>query len=696
MFHTHLASIIINSRNDYVNLKSCIDSIRKHTPRGSYQLIAIDHNSQDGSAEWLGEQADILTLFMNDLISISTAFNQALQIAQGKIVVFMHSDVIVTNEWLNRLSDGLKHDGVAAVGPLSNKAGPYQVVSREFNTIEELDSFTEQMDINAAARSALLLNGFCIAYNSEIFDKVEGFDERFKTELLSISDFQLRLIEAGYKTLVLNNTFVYHYGESFTDSENENKNDQTKHWIDKWGGVLNRNSQPLTNYISIVPTDDFKILTITNGLCELLPHLKELFPQAVLCSVTKNERGEAILRRFSSVQKNLEAWKGQIFNLIFVEESINELDDPANYLTRLKEYLEDDGQLIVRVKNNLSFTQFRNMLEGSQNTQAQYFMRLGDMLQLFELANYAQLDAYHVDDNIREQDEQMLEDLYKWASDDVRQQMLVGEYVFVVKKREDSEVIHSLIEKINLMDDEEYLTKLINFKPDAVIGVICNSFEQKQLQLLNYIAIFNFERKKYSKVLPYLECALNLNNRDPSTLLNMATVTYAAGDLDASLDWLRQIPDPTLQIRNWIETIRSEIMERDFEITRLKFLLRRIEYDVEMEDAISQLVVLLKENKVGNEQILSTVRNHIIKKDEVLNRVAVISFENELYDHVIPFLQEALELSPDNGDTYFNLGFIQYQLHNYNEALYFLKQIKTPDTETVELIQLIEREVIYE
>lgn len=46
-------SIVLLSYNTRELTQNCIESIRRYTPRGSYEIIVIDNASHDGSVEWL-------------------------------------------------------------------------------------------------------------------------------------------------------------------------------------------------------------------------------------------------------------------------------------------------------------------------------------------------------------------------------------------------------------------------------------------------------------------------------------------------------------------------------------------------------------------------------------------------------------------------------------------------------------------
>ena len=54
-----MTSIIMLSYNTLGYTKLAIESIRKHTAPGTYEIIIVENASKDGSREWLEQQDDI-------------------------------------------------------------------------------------------------------------------------------------------------------------------------------------------------------------------------------------------------------------------------------------------------------------------------------------------------------------------------------------------------------------------------------------------------------------------------------------------------------------------------------------------------------------------------------------------------------------------------------------------------------------
>jgi GT2 family glycosyltransferase len=128
------------------------------------------------------------------------------------------------------------------------------------------------------------------------------------------------------------------------------------------------------------------------------------------------------------------------------------------------------------------------------------------------------------------------------------------------------------------------------------------------------------------------------------------------------------------------------------DITSLKFLFRRLEFDVEPAETASMLTDFLRRKPADKDQLAAIVEEFSIEKDKVLNRIAVSCFENSLYDYVIPVLEMSLQKNPDNPETLFNLGFLSFQYGEPAIALQYLEKISPTDDEVLSLIGQIKGE----
>lgn len=101
-----MLSIIIVSFNTKEVTEDCINSIYKAEWHDNFEIIVIDNNSHDGSAEMIREKFPDIKLIANkDNKFFAIANNQGAKIATGKYLLLLNSDTIVESDNLQKMVD---------------------------------------------------------------------------------------------------------------------------------------------------------------------------------------------------------------------------------------------------------------------------------------------------------------------------------------------------------------------------------------------------------------------------------------------------------------------------------------------------------------------------------------------------------------------------------------------------------------
>lgn len=120
------------------------------------------------------------------------------------------------------------------------------------------------------------------------------------------------------------------------------------------------------------------------------------------------------------------------------------------------------------------------------------------------------------------------------------------------------------------------------------------------------------------------------------------------------------------------------------------FPLRRIENDIDRENSISKMIGFLKCNKKNLKIIEDIILRSIIKKEEVVNFIAVKAYNDKEVNTALELLEFAYKINPNNPITVYNLASIMDFLGESTTALTFLRTIKEPDGRIKELLGEIE------
>jgi GT2 family glycosyltransferase/Tfp pilus assembly protein PilF len=243
-----LASVIVLCCNELEYTRRCLESVFRHT-RAPYELILVDNGSTDGTPDYLEEvrthagPARVEVIRNETNRGFPAGCNQGLARAQGRYVVFLHNDTVVTAHWLHRLVAGSLHDWprVGMVGPVTNNAPDAQRVPGRHAALEDLDAFAEGRAREFAGRVLPVrrLTGFCLLARREVLDRVGGFDERFGLGFFDDDDLCVRTREAGFQLLLALDAFVHHFGgrtfQALGIKTRESLEENFGRFQEKWG-----------------------------------------------------------------------------------------------------------------------------------------------------------------------------------------------------------------------------------------------------------------------------------------------------------------------------------------------------------------------------------------------------------------------------------------------------------------------------
>lgn len=109
-------SIVIVSYNTKDLLKDCIESIYKNSKDLSFEIIVVDNNSSDGSADLVSNNfKDVILIKNSQNLGFSKANNIGIKKTSGDFILFLNSDTLVKENTLRHMLDFMKiHQDVGA------------------------------------------------------------------------------------------------------------------------------------------------------------------------------------------------------------------------------------------------------------------------------------------------------------------------------------------------------------------------------------------------------------------------------------------------------------------------------------------------------------------------------------------------------------------------------------------------------
>lgn len=351
-------SIIILTYNNLEYNKLCIESIRKMTPDGSYEIIVIDNHSTDGTAEWLNEQSDIKLILNDENKGFPAGCNQGINAAQDdNDILLLNNDTIVTPNWLDNLQTCLYSDAsIGAVGPLTNSCSNFQSIPCDYTDFTDLITFANTINVSNPSKweERVRLIGFCLLVKNETVKKIGLLDEIYGKGNYEDDDYSLRIRKAGYKLMLCEDCFIHHFGSTSFSKQKTGFNDileiNRKKFASKWGvdpmlfAIDERYMiAPYTNKIEAAKN----ILVVNSGCGSLLLYLKKIVPECSLTGTEKNKELSFALSHTAKIFDDLESIKEKKFNLIIFLSIMRPDIDMSYQIKQLPAMLADGGAILL-------------------------------------------------------------------------------------------------------------------------------------------------------------------------------------------------------------------------------------------------------------------------------------------------------------------------------------------------------------
>ncbi|MBK9254402.1 MAG: bifunctional riboflavin kinase/FAD synthetase [Saprospiraceae bacterium] len=230
-------TIAVLNYNGLEFLESFLPMMMYSSRKFTVDIMVIDNHSTDESVEYIEEwHPEIKVVQLSKNYGFAGGYNNGLGNVASDYIVFMNSDVLVKENWLDPIIEKMEKDkAVGACQPqilsLENRnefeyagaAGGYMdVLGYPFcrgRIFDKLETNHGQYDDNAEIFWA---SGAAMVTRTRLFNKFGKFDQTYFAHHEEI-DFCWRLKRAGYKILCIGESQVFHLGGGTLAYENPRK-----------------------------------------------------------------------------------------------------------------------------------------------------------------------------------------------------------------------------------------------------------------------------------------------------------------------------------------------------------------------------------------------------------------------------------------------------------------------------------------
>jgi len=177
-------SIVIPTYNHLEDcLKPCLESLIKHTHLADVEVIVVANGCKDKTAEYIDSLGYPFKLvWFDEGLGFTKATNEGIKVAQGDYIVLLNNDTVLLdkgqakNTWMDMLVAPFADDKVGITGPLMLH-----------------DSYAD----------ADVMIFFCVMIRRDMFDKIGLLDESYSPGGGEDIDFCVKLVQAGYRQVVV-------------------------------------------------------------------------------------------------------------------------------------------------------------------------------------------------------------------------------------------------------------------------------------------------------------------------------------------------------------------------------------------------------------------------------------------------------------------------------------------------------------
>lgn len=369
-------SIVLPAYNKLNYTKECVKYLLKFLPDDlNYELICINNGSSDETKLFF---ESIQPNKQIDIIKNTKSFSVVSRIIEGKYILFLSNDVILTPNAINNLLTCIQSDEtIGCVAPVCPNVSNLQEIPAKYSSMDEMIDFSMKNNISdpyrweqrsrltppvALARSNnyFFYALFCYTYPYTP-DRVFGFSD----DLMS-----LLMRRNGYKLMLAKDTYVYHFGNNALkdySTEKQNfyqvgrKKFSDTFGIDPWdeGFCYDPKLMSLLPFSRTVATN---ILGINCGMGNNPLEIKEILKETchnknvTVYNITNNisfiDDLKGVSDKFQYV-KNIEIiktiYKGILFDYIIIEGSIEKQNNPVRIINKAYSLLSENGVLVIKV-----------------------------------------------------------------------------------------------------------------------------------------------------------------------------------------------------------------------------------------------------------------------------------------------------------------------------------------------------------
>ena len=195
-------TIIIPVFNAEKTLKNCLESIF-FSEYKNFELILVDDCSTDNSVT-IAEEYKCKIIKHKTNKGAASARNTAASYANGNILFFTDSDVLIQKDTLSIINESFNNEKVSAV------FGLYTIETEPDNFISNYKNLSYHYTHKMSSEETFIFWTGCGAVKRDVFNLLGGFDDAYKSATIEDIELGYRLFKNKYTTILNKKLQVTH------------------------------------------------------------------------------------------------------------------------------------------------------------------------------------------------------------------------------------------------------------------------------------------------------------------------------------------------------------------------------------------------------------------------------------------------------------------------------------------------------
>lgn len=370
-------SIFIPVYNNLEYTKQCLKSIKDTVDFNKFncEFILINDGSTDETQEYFESLGIEKVIYFKKNVK-TMIFTMAFRICEGEYFLFINNDTLVAKGWLENLLACIESaPDIISATPSTPNTSNYQSFAADAYSLKaakDIVKIRNRSDSSKWKERSRILPVIAL-YRSCLVEKIGLSDRLFYTMEFWDDDFSLRARKNGYRQMLCEDTYCYHYGSATGKAGQKKENTlengrhlfQFKNQIDAWekDNDFCFNLQVILNFkFSPLYKNDVHILGIDCGFGDTLLQMKKLLHNrgrnTTLYQTTANvnfNKYQAVSSQFflpyNSIEQIADLFPDVTFDYIFVSPKLENYTAYSLLLEILQKRLSTGGILYFQTAN---------------------------------------------------------------------------------------------------------------------------------------------------------------------------------------------------------------------------------------------------------------------------------------------------------------------------------------------------------